>query len=106
MITKEEYYRYAEDGFNVIPLIKPITLASKSPIEIYSKIKDKENTFLLESIEGGEKWAQYSIIGKDCKDTIKISGQNIEINTKDKSIMGSDKISINKINDFKSKKDL
>ena len=33
-------------------------------------------------------------------------GQNIEINTKDKSIMGSDKISINKINDFKSKKDL
>jgi len=33
-------------------------------------------------------------------------GQNIEINTKDKSIVGSDKISINKINDFKSKKDL
>ena len=33
-------------------------------------------------------------------------GQNIEINTKDKSIMGSDKISINKINDFKSEKDL
>tara|TARA_Y100000996_G_scaffold283087_1_gene223431 strand:+ start:1669 stop:3135 length:1467 start_codon:yes stop_codon:yes gene_type:complete len=81
MITKEEYYRYAEEGFNVIPLIKPITLASKSPIEIYSKIKDKENTFLLESIEGGEKWAQYSIIGIDCKDTIKISGQNIEIKT-------------------------
>ena len=34
------------------------------------------------------------------------AGQNIEINTKDKSIIGSDKISINKINDFKSKKDL
>ena len=33
-------------------------------------------------------------------------GQNIEINTKDKSIMGSDKISINKINDFKGEKDL
>jgi len=33
-------------------------------------------------------------------------GQNIEINTKDKSIMGSDKISINKINEFKSEKDL
>ncbi len=33
-------------------------------------------------------------------------GQNIEINTKEKSIMKSDKISINKINDFKNKKDL
>ena len=31
-------------------------------------------------------------------------GQNIEINTKDKSIIGSDKISINKVNDSKSEK--
>ena len=33
-------------------------------------------------------------------------GQNIEINTKDKSIIGSDKISINKVNDSKSEKNL
>ena len=33
-------------------------------------------------------------------------GQNIEINTKNKSIIGSDKISINKINDSESKKSL
>ena len=44
-----------------------------------SKIKDKKNTFLLESIEGGENWAQYSIVGIDCRNTIKISGKNIEI---------------------------
>ena len=37
------------------------------------------STFLLESIEGGEKWAQYSIIGLDCMDTIKITGNKIEI---------------------------
>ena len=103
MITKEEYYRYAEEGFNVIPLIKPITLASKSPIEIYSKIKDKENTFLLESIEGGEKWAQYSIIGIDCKDTIKISGQNIEIKTdKDLDLIKSEN-PLNELNKIISK---
>ena len=79
MITKEEYNKYAEDGFNIIPLIKNINLVSHSPIEIYSKIKDKKNTFLLESIEGGENWAQYSIVGIDCRNTIKISGKNIEI---------------------------
>ena len=81
MITKEEYDQYAIDGFNVIPLIKKIDVVSDSPIKIYSKIKNKENTFLLESIEGGEKWAQYSIIGLDCKDTIKVSENEIEIKT-------------------------
>ena len=79
MITKEEYDQYAIDGFNAIPLIKEIEIVSDSPIKLYSKIKSKENTFLLESIEGGEKWAQYSIIGLDCKDTIKVSEKKIEI---------------------------
>ena len=81
MITKEEYDQYAIDGFNAIPLIKEIEIVSDSPIKLYSKIKSKENTFLLESIEGGEKWAQYSIIGLDCKDTIKVSEKKIEIKT-------------------------
>ena len=80
MITKEEYNKYARDGFNVIPLIKNINLVSNSAIEIYSKIKDKKNTFLLESIEGGEKWAQYSIIGIGCKDTIFLNSPKFLLN--------------------------
>ena len=79
MITKEEYINYAESGFNIIPLVKDLKINSGSPIDLYSRIKDKQNTFLLESIEGGEKWAQYSIIGLDCMDTIKITGNKIEI---------------------------
>ena len=79
MISKEQYERFKLDGFNVIPLITQIHLNSDSPTNLYSKIKDKRNTFLLESIEGGEKWAQYSIIGLDCNDTIKISGNKIDL---------------------------
>ena len=79
MISKEQYERFKLDGFNVIPLITQIHLSSDSPTNLYSKIKDKRNTFLLESIEGGEKWAQYSIIGLDCNDTIKISGKKIDL---------------------------
>ncbi len=81
MISKEEYIEYAENGFNVVPLIKTIDQDLDSPIKVFSKIKNKLNTFLLESIEGGEKWAQYSIIGLDCKETIKVSEKKIEIKT-------------------------
>ena len=34
---------------------------------------------MLESIEGGEKWAQFSIIGIDCSDSIKVTDKTIEI---------------------------
>ena len=81
MMTKEEYINYVENGFNIVPLVKDLKIKSGSPIDLYSKIKNKQNTFLLESIEGGEKWAQYSIIGLDCKDTIKVTGNKIEIKT-------------------------
>ena len=73
MISKQEYEKYAEDGFNVIPVVKDLGISSESPISLFEKIKDKDNSFLLESIEGGEKWAQFSIIGIDCSDSIKVT---------------------------------
>ena len=73
MISKEEYIKFAENGFNIVPLVKTIEKDLDSPIKVFSRIKNKKNTFLLESIEGGEKWAQYSIIGLDCKDSIKVT---------------------------------
>ena len=79
MITKEVYKEFSKNGFNVIPLVKNLKTKISSPVELYSNIKNKKNTFLLESIEGGEKWAQYSIIGLNCSDSIKISGSKIEI---------------------------
>ena len=79
MISKQEYEKYAEDGFNVIPVVKDLGISSESPISLFEKIKDKDNSFLLESIEGGEKWAQFSIIGIDCSDSIKVTDKTIEI---------------------------
>ena len=51
MISKEEYIEFAENGFNIVPLIKTIEKDLDSSIEVFSKIKNKKNTFLLESIE-------------------------------------------------------
>jgi len=78
MISKLQFQEYVDQGFNIIPLSKEISLDNSSPLTIYSKIANKTNTFLLESVEGGEKWAQYSIIGIDCLDSIKVTGNVVE----------------------------
>ena len=79
MINKEEFQQYTDQGFSIIPVAKEIHLNSATPLTIYSQISDKTNTFLLESVEGGDKWGQYSIIGMDCTDTIKVCGSTIEL---------------------------
>ncbi len=106
MITKEEYLEYANNGFNIVPLVKSIDANFDSPINLYSNIKNKKDTFLLESIEGGVRWAQYSIIGLDCTDTVKVTGNKIEIKTDSmsNSIESSDPLNeLNKIiNNYQS----
>ena len=83
MINKEQFQQYADQGFNIIPVAKDVHLDDVTPLTIYSQISNKSNTFLLESVEGGETWAQYSIVGLDCLDTIKVTGNTLETKTGD-----------------------
>ena len=103
MITSKEYDELKLEGFNIIPLIKEIDSDSDSPTSLYSRIKDKRNSFLLESIEGGEKWAQYSIIGLDCKDTIKVTGNKIEIKNNEATTILETKDPLNELDNILTK---
>ena len=77
MITKEEFNTLQDRGFNVIPIVKEISLTNASPLSVFNTFLRTKNSFLLESVEGGNKWAQYSIIGLDCHDYFKISGNEV-----------------------------
>ncbi len=50
-------------GYNRIPMVKEILADLDTPLSIYLKLANAPNTFLLESVEGGETWGRYSIIG-------------------------------------------
>ena len=78
MIDKKTYINFSDEGFSILPLARQVEAQGDTPISLYLKIADQENTFLLESVEGGDKWAQYSIIGFGCTDSIKISGNSVE----------------------------
>ena len=78
MITNTEYKNFKDADFTVLPMIREIVAPDETPLSLYSKIADQQNNFLFESVEGGDRWAQYSIIGFGCIDTIKISGKKIE----------------------------
>ena len=69
----EEFEKYAQDA-RVIPVSMEIYADMETPISIFKRFYDSENCFLLESVEGGEKWVRYSIIGRNPSAVIKSTG--------------------------------
>ena len=50
-------------GYNRIPVFRELLADLDTPLSTYLKLADAPHTFLLESVEGGETWGRYSIIG-------------------------------------------
>ena len=57
---------------------KNISGEGLSPLEIYLKFLDENNSYFFESVEGGEKWAKYSIIGLPTKNKINLGNNPLD----------------------------
>ncbi|MHA7963591.1 anthranilate synthase component I [Paenibacillus sp. CAU 1782] len=60
--------------FNLIPIVRHVMADTETPISIFQHFAREEHAFLLESVEGGAKWARYSFIGSD--PFLKLHGKN------------------------------
>ncbi|WP_276351605.1 anthranilate synthase component I [Cohnella caldifontis] len=52
-------------AYNVIPIARTLMADTETPIRVFQQFRRDKRAFLLESVEGGEKWARYSFIGTD-----------------------------------------
>ena len=63
MTSFEEYKELADHG-NVIPVYETLFADTETPVSVYLKVQNESRySFLLESVEGGEKIGRYSFIG-------------------------------------------
>ena len=62
-----------------IPVSREILADMETPLSVYRKLANCSYSYLFESVEGGEKWARYSLIGLEAKRVIKITKNQIEI---------------------------
>jgi anthranilate synthase component I len=64
---------------NLIPVYREIMADMDTPVTAFKKIDDGRFSFLLESIEGGEKWGRYSFLGSSPSRIIRSKGNIVEI---------------------------
>jgi len=61
---REEYARLAADH-DIVPVYREVLADTETPVSVLQRFADRQNAFLLESIEGGETWGRYSFVGVD-----------------------------------------
>ena len=62
--TLQEYERLARD-YDLVPVYRELLADTETPVSVLQRFAGRENAFLLESMEGGEKWGRYSFVGID-----------------------------------------
>lgn len=78
-MTEEQFSQLASQGYNRIPLSRQTLADFDTPLSIYLKLANTPYSYLLESVQGGEKWGRYSIIGLPSRMRLSISGYQASV---------------------------
>jgi anthranilate synthase component 1 len=76
-MSPETFSNLKNQQFNRIPLVREVLADLDTPLSTYLKLANAPYSYLFESVQGGEKWGRYSMIGLPCNKVIKISGHEI-----------------------------
>jgi anthranilate synthase component 1 len=78
-MTPEQFKQLAEGNYNRIPLMREVLADMDTPLSAYKKLADEPYSYLFESVQGGEKWGRYSIIGLGSSTILRVSGHQLSI---------------------------
>ncbi|MFT3756554.1 MAG: anthranilate synthase component I [Pseudoxanthomonas sp.] len=80
MISHAQFQQFAAEGrYNRIPVVREVLSDLDTPLSVYLKLADGPYTCLFESVEGGERFGRYSIIGLPARRVFRFSGHTLEV---------------------------
>ena len=79
MLNQDQFNLYADRGYNRIPLVREVLADLETPLSTYLKLASRPYSYLLESVQGGEKWGRYSMIGLPCGDRLEVRGEQLVV---------------------------
>lgn len=78
-MTPKTFATLAAQGYNRIPLACEVLADLDTPLSVYLKLAQGSSSYLFESVQGGEKWGRYSIIGLPCRTRLRVRGHQISV---------------------------
>ena len=78
-MKQQDFAALAAQGYNRIPVSREVLADLETPISAYRKLAEGAYSYFFESVQGGEKWGRYSIIGLPCSTLLKVFGHKAEV---------------------------
>lgn len=78
-MTPEQFTELTEQNYNRIPVIREVLADLETPLSCYLKLARGSYSYLFESVQGGEKWGRYSLIGLPSSTVLKVYGDQLLI---------------------------
>jgi anthranilate synthase component 1 len=75
---RDDFLKLAREG-NVVPVSRRLLADIETPLSAYRKIRGPGESFLFESVEGGEHLGRYSFVGCNPRAVIRQTGDRVEV---------------------------
>ena len=83
MMEKKEFDRLRAAGYKRIPLVRSLLADLDTPVSTYMKLATSSYSYLLESVQGGERWSRYSFIGLPARRIIRVHNYAVTVQDRD-----------------------
>lgn len=78
-MKREQYAALVAQGYTHIPVMREIMADLETALTLYLKLANAPFSYLLESVQGGEKWGRYTIIGLPARTLLTVCDRVIRI---------------------------
>jgi anthranilate synthase component 1 len=79
VISEAHFHALAKQGYNRIPLVREVLADLDTPLSAYLKVVRGPFAYLFESVQGGEQWGRYSIIGLPARERLEVRAGEVQV---------------------------
>lgn len=85
-MTESEFNQLAQAGYNRIPVVLEMLADLDTPLSVYLKLANRPFSYLLESVQGGERFGRYSFIGLPAQTRLIVRGHRVTVESGDRIV--------------------
>ena len=77
-LSAADFLKLAEQGYSHVPVMREILADLDTPVSTFLKLANQPYSYVFESVQGGDKWGRYSIIGLPCDTVYEFRGKQFK----------------------------
>ena len=78
-MDRATFESFKRQGYNRIPVVREVLADTDTPLSTYLKLAKGPHSYFFESIQGGETWGRFSIIGLPCSTVLRVVGDTLTV---------------------------